>query len=364
MVLLLFVTVVLVTGGGDAGKGKNELTRTQRTLLLQVKDGAGAAMVSALLAHDSASGTGAVVLVPPQVLANVPGIGDLLFGRALQTGSVEGSRNALSDLMGVTIDGSWVLDGPTFERLVDREGGVTVDVDVTVVSGRTVVLEPGSQKLAGKLALQFATYLAAGEQEQTRLARVQSVLDGVLNALPGNLTALLGGLGGGSQTTMKTADVAAVLSGLAKDDRANNLQYRSLPVIKIDAGTDEIRFRIDAVATTALVDELLAGSIPAGSRAEGNRVLVLNGVGTPGLGQQVRAKLVPAGFVFVGSRNADRFGFAESQVLVKDATTAGAELGARVAKALGLPASSVKSSRSIGTIADVVVLVGADFKAN
>jgi hypothetical protein len=66
--------------------------------------------------------------------------------------------------------------------------------------------------------------------------------------------------------------------------------------------------------------------------------------------------------VFVGSRNAPTFGYAKTQVLVKDATTEGAALGARVAKALGVPASSVAASDQIGMIADVVVIVGKDFK--
>jgi hypothetical protein len=48
---------------------------------------------------------------------------------------------------------------------------------------------------------------------------------------------------------------------------------------------------------------------------------------------------------------------------VKDASAEGAALGARVAKALGVPGSSVMSSDQIGTIADVVVIIGRDFKA-
>jgi hypothetical protein len=174
---------------------------------------------------------------------------------------------------------------------------------------------------------------------------------------------LLSSLGPGSQASMPVASLADVLAGLKKDDQSQQLQYRSLPVIKVDAGTDDIRFRIDAAGARSMVDELLADSIPPGARAEGNRVLVLNGVGTPGLGEKVRAKLVPAGFVFVGSRNANSFTYAKTQVLVKDATTAGSALGARVARALGVPTTSVQASNQIGSIADVVVIVGRDFKA-
>jgi hypothetical protein len=364
-VLLLVVVVVLVAGHTGGKKGGGSDKRTQQTLLLQVAAPDGSAVISALMAHDPKTTEGSVVLLPPQVIASVPGLGSQPFGRALATTGAKGSREALADLMEVIVDGSWVVDQATFARLVDQEGGINVDVDVPVMSGRAVVLQTGQQKVNGTHALAFATYLAAGEQEQTRLARLQAVIDGIVSALPADPQSLIGSLGAGSKPTGVTATtVAGILSGLKKDDAAQQLQYRSLPVIKVDTGTDETRFRIDAPATRSLVDELLPDSIPPGAREEGNRVLVLNGVGTPGLGEKVRAKLVPAGFVFVGSRNAPTFGYLKTQVLVKDATTAGTELGNRVARALGVPSTSVRSSNQIGTIADVVVIVGRDFKAN
>lgn len=362
-VLLVVVAVVFLGGGDDGVKKIDAPKRTQRTILLQVKGSDGVAIASALLAHDAPSGAGSVVLVPPQVLVTVPGSGSTFFGRALKTGSVKGSRNALEDLMGVTIDGSWVLDVAAFRRLVDQEGGVRITVDVPVVQGRNVLIQAGTDRLNGTQALQFATYLAPGEQEQTRLARLQTVLDGIVTTLPSDVQTLLTSLGAGSQTTVAVPILADVLTGLKSDDAASNLQYRSLPVIKVEAGNDEIRFRVDAEATLTLVDELLAQSVPPGARSNGNRVLVLNGVGTPGLGEQVRSKLLPAGFVFIGSRNANSFNQCCTQVLVKDPTAEGTTLGNRVARALGVPLSSVKSSDQIGTIADVVVIVGKDFKA-
>ena len=359
--LVVLVTVVLVRSGGSDGAGKGVRTRSQRTLLLQVLGNDGSAISSALLAHDPRTASGSVVLIPPQVIANVPGVGTLPFGKALRSGGAAGSGNALSDLVGVTVDGTWVLDGAAFERLVDLEGGVTVDVDTQVLSGRTVVLQAGSQQLDGARARMFASYLAAGEPEQARLARLQAVLDGVLQSLPRDAAAAVGSLGEGSQASVGATATGQLLQGLAADDAKQDLEYNDLPVVRVDAGTDEVRFRIDAAAATALVDRLLADSVPTGSRSSGNRVLVLNGVGTAGLGQKARAKLVPAGFVFVGSRNAQAFGVAVSQVLIKDATPAGVALGARVATALGLPASSVHTTE-IGSVADVIVLVGRDFR--
>ena len=333
--------------------------RTQSTLLLAVQapDGAGAA--TALLAHDEDDGEGAVVLLPPQVLVSVPGSGSVPFGRALRTVAPESARNALSDLMGVHVDGHWLLDPDGLRTLVDALGGIPVDVDVPVLSGRRVLVSAGPQELDGARAYAFLSFLAAGEQEQSRMTRVQEVLDGLLTVLPpdaGELAAILGTLGERSASSLSADELA----GRLKELSAAALQYDVLPVIDLDPGGGVVAFRLDTAANRALVDRLLAGSVPPGVREEGNRVLVYNGVGTPGLGEAVRRKLAPAGFVLVDSRNAPSFGVAATQVLVPEATAEAQALGERVARALGVPSTSV-ATQELGTVADVAVLVGADF---
>lgn len=337
--------------------------RTQRTLLLQVQGPDRAGVAHVLFAHDGTAREGAAVLIPSQVLVNVPGTGSVPFGRALATGPGTAVRNALSDLMGVTVDEGWVVDQPALVALIDAVGGVEVDVDVEVVRGQGVVVPAGPQRLAGAGAVAFLTYLAPGEQEQARLARVQEVLDGVVAALPAapELAAVLDGLGPRSVSTAAPAQLAAFLLGLQSDAQADRLQYDVLPVVDLDPGGEVTAFRVDTAAAAAVVDRLLRASVPAGTREGGNRVLVLNGVGTPGLGEAVRAKLVPAGFVFAGSDNAPRFGYPTTQVLVPEATPEAQALGERVATALGLPGLQI-GTQEFGTVADVVVVVGADFR--
>ena len=364
LVVLAVATFVLTRGDSTPRATVAKQQRTQQTVFFQVQGENGSAVGSALLAHDPASRSGAVVLVPPQVIVTVPGAGTLQLGRALGTVPSERSRQALADLLGVTVDAGWVINIPTLAALVDRVGGVAVDVDVQVIVGRSVILNPGGQRLDGEHATQFLRYLAPGEQEQARLARLQEVLDGLLNALPratAQVNAALTSLGERSDSSIPEAQLAAFLVGLASDGRADALQYDTLPVIAIDPGDGVTSFRADSDATRALVDRLLAQSVPAGARQTGNRVLVLNGVGTPGLGEKVRAKLVPAGFVFVGSRNNASFGVVKTRVLIQEATPELLAAGGRVAKAIGVGEDAVQTA-DIGTIADVVVVVGADFK--
>ncbi len=238
-------------------------------------------------------------------------------------------------------------------------------MDVPVIggpAGQVVLVSPGPQQLDGQHAVSFATWLAKGEQEQARLARVQQVINGILAALPPStrqVELLLSGLGQRSVPSVTVPWLAAFLTGMQTDLRSHDLEYDGLPVVPIDFGSGPPSFRIDATATRTLVDRLLAQSIPRGARSSGNRVLVLNGVGTPGLGLKVRARLVPAGFVYVGSRNAPHFGYAHTVVLVHDATTQGQALGARICAALNVPVNV--DTADLGTLADVVVIVGADF---
>ena len=362
LVAAVVVTVALVRREPDSTATVQPQGRTQATLLLQVQGGDGGAAASALLAHDPVSRTGSAVLVPPQVIVDVPGAGSVPFGRALATSAPEGSRNALSDLLGVTVDAGWVLDAPTFTTLVDRLGGLPVGVDVPVMQDGALVVRPGEQLLNGAQSLAFLGFLAPGEQEQARLARVQEVVDGLLTALPdsaGEVTAVLDGLGPGSRSSQPAAELARFLVAAAETGAAGDLQYDTLPVIPIDAGGGVMAFRLDAEATRNLVDRLLAQSVPTGQRETGNRVLVLNGVGTPGLGETVRTRLVEQGFVFVGSRNAPRFGYENTVVLVPESTPEAQLLGERVASALGVR-PDVRADE-LGTIADVIVIIGADF---
>jgi hypothetical protein len=90
-------------------------------------------------------------------------------------------------------------------------------------------------------------------------------------------------------------------------------------------------------------------------------VLVQNGVGAPGLGDDARSRLVDEGFRFVGGGNAELLGRQTSAVLVPSSSASDRELGLAVAAALGLPAEVVAVGQEAPTTAEVVVVLGADF---
>jgi hypothetical protein len=195
-----------------------------------------------------------------------------------------------------------------------------------------------------------------------RLVRFNDVLRGVLMKLPTTpdaVATLLTGLVGSAG--QPTATAAAVLSTLAQVEDAGSVAYDPLPVRDIDTGAATVSYGLDAAASDAMMKTRFAGSLVGGS-SDALRVLVENGVGTPGLADRARSKLVDAGMRFVNGGNATQFGFTQTVVLIPDASSANQAKGARVAKALGVPVQDVQTSPRGQTVADVIVILGKDFK--
>jgi anionic cell wall polymer biosynthesis LytR-Cps2A-Psr (LCP) family protein len=376
LVLALIVAVGVAMVGHKSGAAKVTApvasVGSQTTLLIQLSGSLGTAVDSALVAHDPATHQGLVVLVPSEVVAQVPGFGAMPFGQALTVGDPEAPRSTLSDLIGVTVDASWTLSPVALQSLVDRLGGLTVTVDRDVTSttkagAPDIVVPAGTQKLNGASVVAFATFLAANEPEQSRLARFDTVLSALLAALPPSttqVTTMLGTLGTGSVSSFAAVRLAGVLTGLAADDKANTTVDQVLPVTALDTGDDQQSFTVDATKTAALVSSYLAAKVPANRKVTGNRVLVENQVGSPGIGESTRDRLSSAGFVYEPGPNAPGMPDPTSPSVVLIFTTTAADIarGDAVAKALGLPASDVKVASQQISVADVIAIIGADYK--
>jgi hypothetical protein len=375
-VLLLGVigTVVYLTGHDRNGRDAIHTAsaagvRTQRTVLVQVRGPDGDAMASALLATDSQHKQAAVVLVPNQVVAQVPGSGVGAFGTAVgQPGGPALSRSTLADLLGVRVDASWVFDQAAFARLVDSIDGIKVDVDVDIIGKQgkdSVVLVPKgpAQQLNGAQAVAVLGYRAPGEAELTALPRFQRVLAAVLAKLPPGADALgilAGKLGSGSQMS-SAGQVTDVLDSMRVAAAARQATFQIMPVLAVPAagGTS---YRIEAGGVTRLVNQLLAGSRLPGRFDQGNRVLVLDQVGTPGLGLKVRDKIVAASFVFVDARNQRPFGSKQTTIVIFDGTSKTRVRASQLATALGLPQAPIQVQPRAQNIADLIVFLGSDFQ--
>jgi hypothetical protein len=246
---------------------------------------------------------------------------------------------------------------------------VKVDTDITKPgpNGTTLIVIPaGQQQLDGAKAVEFASFLASGELEQARLLRFDAVIKAVLAKLPtahAQLARQLAGLGAGSWSSLSADKLADVVGGLAADQAATSISDSLLPVTQYDFGEGQLAYSLDSKGAADLVEHQFAQSVPAHRQATGNRVLVENQVGTPGLGETTRAKLIAAGFTYVAGENAPGMpnATAPSVVLIQGTTAAAIAQGNAVAKALGLPIGDVMVSQQPVLIADIVVLLGADY---
>ena len=309
------------------------------------------------------------VLVPSRLVLDVPGAGQAPLTQALAPGpSAVGA--AVADALDIRVDATWVLSTAALAGIVDAVGGVGVDVDVDVTAGTgagaAVLIGAGpGQPLSGPQAAAYAQLIVGDEPEASRLARQEVVLAAVFGALPQDSTqrsAVVVRLPG-APTGAALQAVVATTGGLRQEAATNQLASTVLPVDDIDAGGDLTSYGLDAAATALMVRSRLAGAalaVPSGGRT---RVLVQNGVGTPGLGDAARSRLVAAGLRYVGGGNASGFGVDQSLVLLPDGSTGSRARGKAVLQALGLQDSALRVSDAAPTIADVVVVLGADFRS-
>jgi anionic cell wall polymer biosynthesis LytR-Cps2A-Psr (LCP) family protein len=372
VLLVIGVTVVVLSGRGDKSPvATAPRPPHQSTLLVQVAGADGTAVSSALVGVTSRSGTGAALLIPAGLLVDDASSGNTSFGETLTLPSKTASTDALTDLLGVRVNDRWVLSQQGLAALVDKVGGVQVTVDVDVINknakgDEVVVVHAGSQKLNGAQAAAYATYLAEGEPETVRLARFNDVFDEVLRSLPANratVAATLTGLATGSTSSLAAPKLANLLDVLRAAAVKETLHYDVLPVNNIDTGDTVDTYGLDSSKANTLLQSLFAPSLQKDPTGDTVRVLVENGVGTPDLLASARAKLVDAGFRFITGGNASELSATDATVvLIEDGSQKSQARGARVAKSLKLPSNSIQINPRGQTVADVIVILGADFK--
>jgi anionic cell wall polymer biosynthesis LytR-Cps2A-Psr (LCP) family protein len=343
---------------------------TQPTLLIQITGKDGVALGSTLASVGGPLGRANLVAVPQNTVVDVATGGTLPFGQVARLPDPNGSAAALSDAIGVNVDGSLALDELAFSGLVDAVGGVKVDVDVDVVQaqadGSSIVLVPAGagQLLQGPAAVAYATYLAEAEPEEARMARWTAVLRAVVGGLPADVAkieTILTQLGASAKATVPFAQLASFFTRLNADITADDVVYKNLPVQPIDTG-GPAAYRVDQDAAAVMVAELFPEAVRTPGPNSKVRVLVQNGVGSPGLNAAARQLLVDAGFTYVNGGNAPAFGQAQTAVVVPDATAESLKWGADIAKALTVPTDAVQVASGGQTVADVIVVLGADFK--
>lgn len=259
--------------------------------------------------------------VPSYTMANIPGYGLGTVGDAVMLQDPGMVAGAVENILGVRVD-SWAGSSlADLGAIVDAVGGIDV----------------GERTFDGAQAVQ---YLRRGGDDvisaEFQFLAWQEVLAGILAAVdgrPGVLAAL-------------PPEVATVLT----EAGSGGAEVLELPVEDIGSGLA----RPDSSALATIVSERF---VPT-SKVEGDvRLVILNGEGTPGIGERVARVLVPSGFRLVSSLNAPTFDVQETQIVASNEDFLDE---AEVARDL-LGVGQVFLGEQPTGVADVTVVIGADF---
>lgn len=343
----------------------------QETLLLVRQDRPGGPAVGLTLLAVTPGAGASIVFLPASALVEIPGVGLDRLGQAQQYGGPALSSAAVANALGIELDGAVAITSTGLRALLDDIGGAELIVPERLIvraddGTATIAFEEGQQFLPGIRLADYWSFLATDESELDTFPRQQAVLGAMLDRLADDPAALeeIGAadrLPPGITGDITPEQLAALLSALAEMRAAEALTFHLLPVRPLGMVGDEMgaSYRLDDPGVAGLVRAVLDGSIPEGGGEEAIPIQVLNGVGRPGIGQQVDAALAGLGFRIALTENARSFDFTETQILIYDESAASRAAADRVRQALGV--GRILVSRQPQSVVDLTIVVGADF---
>jgi len=318
-----------------------------------------------VFAIDSSGRNPLTLFIPTATLTDIPGYGYDSIGKAMALGRVPLQEITVENMLGIQIDHTMVVPDTLLSRLVDKAGGIQVNVKTALLApqGANVlvpVFQPGVQRFGGAKAIRYIEYQGPGESELARFERARAFWEALFARYPGDqssgLARIVRGFGADLVTDAPPADVGAFFASFASAG-ADARSYRTLPVDAIGSGGSQEAYSLDQSQYDSDVAKLLSPSRPPGVSGRAVRVQILNGNGQPEIGLHVADLLVPAGFRIADTGNASSFGFRRTRILVyRDADLAIAQ---RIRKLLGVGQIEVSVTRQ--TVVDVTIVVGSDF---
>jgi polyisoprenyl-teichoic acid--peptidoglycan teichoic acid transferase len=342
----------------------------QDTLLL-VREGRedGPAQGVTLLATVPETGQGMVLFIPVGTLVDIPGFGLDRLGLAYQYGGSALLEASVENLLGIDIDHVASASSSSLAALLARTGGLELTVEERLVSrgrdgGADVRFEPGEQFLDGERLVEYWTFRQRGESELDSFPRQQLVWEQLLAAARDEevVEALVADGAAPLDTSADVALLTSTLDTLSSAHAQDRLQFDLLPVSPFggEDASGGVTYRPTPAGVERLVAGPLAGSVPTGGGSESIRIQVLNGVGTPGIGQDVDKRLEGAGMRIVLTDNARSFDFAETRILVYREDDRSLQAASQVQERLGV--GTIQISRQPQSVVDLTIVVGADFQ--
>lgn len=315
------------------------------TLLLQLKDSAGQAVVNIVLGGEPGEHAGSALSLPPGLLVPTPAV--MALGATPGSNDTLAAKNGISTSLLVRIDATLTLDRLALAGLVESVNGVNVDLGL------------GSVTLDGVTAADYATSLRPGDVEADRQARAQAVITQALRGLPDNDEAvrqLLASLGSLARSTATNDELVPLLEQIRLDALSGTMLRSELPVTVVASGSTDTVV-IDQPRARAVVEALFPTDILTTGQTPLPRVVLEAAGASAGYALKVRRQLTEAGVAVVDG-GVSAAPLRVSRVLLNAAVPRSRDLGFSIAESLGLPEWAVQASTD--SPVDVIVRLGAD----
>lgn len=315
------------------------------TLLLQLKDSAGQAVVNIVLGGEPGEHAGSALSLPPGLLVPTPAV--MALGATPGSNDTLAAKNGISTSLLVRIDATLTLDRLALAGLVESVNGVNVDLGL------------GSVTLDGVTAADYATSLRPGDVEADRQARAQAVITQALRGLPDNdeaMRQLLASLGSLARSTATNDELVPLLEQIRLDALSGTMLRSELPVTVVASGSTDTVV-IDQPRARAVVEALFPTDILTTGQTPLPRVVLEAAGASAGYALKVRRQLTEAGVAVVDG-GVSAAPLRVSRVLLNAAVPRSRDLGFSIAESLGLPEWAVQASTD--SPVDVIVRLGAD----
>ncbi|WP_055489979.1 LCP family protein [Streptomyces sp. TP-A0356] len=352
---------------GTSSGGRSATTTTAATaqnrdvIVVHLHNTKGGGTSTALLVDNTTTKQGATVLLPNSLALTADDGTATTLAKSVAVDGSSGTTGAIDSVLGTKIEGTWRLDTPYLNNLVELVGNIEVttdtdvpDPDATKKGGAPLVHKGQSQTLSGKMAVAYATYRASGESQDAQLERFGQVMQGVLRKMSSDAQA--------ATTTVQTLaqildpsltdkDLGSFLAKLA--DHAKQSAYRTELLPVQSDGT------IGRQATDTVVKNLLGGTVKSPQAGDAVRVGIRNDTGSKGATEQARVALVNGGYTFIDAGS----GTAQTASEITYANDGDKQNAVEVAKTLGLPTSSVTKGK-VTSNANVSVVLGQNYRTS
>ncbi|MFD9864923.1 LCP family protein [Streptomyces alboflavus] len=347
-------------GGSDEKSGEQAAAGPQKrdVIVVHLHNTKGGGTSTALLVNNTTTKRGSTVLLPDSLALTGDDGSATTLAKSVEDDGSTGTREEIDTALGTHVEGTWRLDTPYLNNLVELVGNIDIDTNADVPDpkakkkGEAPLVKKGEQQtLSGPMAVAYATYRASGEAETAQLTRFGQVMQGVLRKLssdPQAATVTVQSLAQILDPSLKEKDLGTFLAKLA--DRAKGGDYATALLPVQDDGT------LTEKASTSVVKDVLGGAVKSPEQGAAVRVGVRNATGDKDSTEKARIALVNGGYTFVDGGSATSA--ASSQVTYADA---GKKAEAQeVAKTLGLPTGAVRKGKTAPN-ADVSVVLGGDY---